>query len=173
MLKIENLVLITDYIILFPIKWYSIVNRVIAKSTIYNNVIIVNKSLINNYKDSFFEIIEILNKCELLSEISENKDFYIYYFRDEININIFKKWINLISLRACLDTFSNVSYTNLFNKDFKIKVDDIYFYINPEKVHNDGINILLKKVFKDNVVVYNFNYFSFCESLNKTYHLLL
>ena len=101
------LVDITDYIILYPIKWYNFIKRVIASSTVYNNILIITKKNIIDV-NTLNDIINILVNNKIIIECSENIDFLIYYFKDYKHPRLFTYWLNLISLRATVDIFKEV-----------------------------------------------------------------
>lgn len=160
---------ITDYIILFPVKWYNLINKIIYNATVYNNILIINKHCLSNLLNVYQEIINIMDENKILSEISENKDFYILYFKNVIDINIFKYWLNLITARACIDiNIKGEWINNILNSNFYIKADSGNIYINQE-VAGNNICVTIKENYKHNSINYEYNYFCFCERLKEKY----
>lgn len=171
-LNLQNLCSITDYIVLFPVKWYSLVSRVIAKATVYDNVLIITKKQVDKNLQTFLETTDILMQCKMINHKVENKDFYILYFESYELVGIYKNWLNLIVLRACMEKFSDVLHTDVFKDHFIIKVDNINIYTNFSTLMDDGINICIGKNKKENVVSYQFNYFAFICQLEEKFNLL-
>jgi hypothetical protein len=170
-LNYKILIAITDYITLFPIKWYNLIKKVINKATIYHNVMIVNKNTLVNHKQVFLDIVDILSNQDVVYEISENKDFYILYFRNKDMIKIFDYWLNMITLRAFMDLISEVKCNNVLQADFYIMIGDLKVFVEPKSLDKDNFCVTTSKTKKDNAIIYDYNYFVFREKLNEIYHL--
>lgn len=165
-LNYKLLIDFTEYMIIYPIKWYNFLNRVINKSSIYYNVIIIPKKTLIKYEKTFDDIFKILSDNKVITKQIENQDFVIVYMQNSKITRIFKKWLNLIILRACLDLFQQVKATNIFEDDFYILIDNIS--IGVSEINKYDINIGLKG---KSTIVYSYNYFTFIQSLEKCYYL--
>lgn len=168
-LNYKLLVEFTDYMIIFPIKWYNFLNRVINKSTVYVNVIIIPKNKLTKYKKTFNDIIDILNNNDIVTRQSENRDFVIIYFQNSKIIKIFDMWLNMITLRACIDLFKEVKCSQILNDDFFIIYDNIRIGVSNNT--NNNINISLKAKNNINTIIYNYNYFTFMKEIEESYYL--
>lgn len=163
---------ITDYIILFPIKWYNLIKKIINSATVYQNIIIISKSSIINLQNVYFDILDILQSNNLLSAISENKDFYILYFNYEQDIGIFKYWLNLITYRACQELhIKGIWMNNLLSSEFYGEIQGRKLFIEKDIKNNQDIYITTRKSKNDNVINFEYNYFSFCQKLKEYFYL--
>ena len=166
------LMCITDYIILFPIKWYNLIKKIVNNATVYNNVLIISKNSLYNLKQVYQELVEILSINALVYEISENIDFHILYFNRCEDIMIFKYWLNLIVVRACLDLNISGEWKNsILSDNFYFETKNIKIYINQDIADNNNIYITTKKVNQANALNFEYNYFNFCKQLKELYHL--
>lgn len=157
------LVDITDYIILYPIRWYNFIKRIISSSTRYKNVLIITKKHIIDER-TFNEIIEILTNNNIIIESSENIDFLIFYFKDCKYTNVFSHWLNLITLRAAVDIFKEVKCEDPLLDNFIIIFQDKKIVVS-DNIKDDAIYITLKKSNQANVITYTYSYFSFKKDL--------
>lgn len=164
------LVDITDYIILYPIRWYNFIKRVISSSTRHKNVLIITKKNIIDEK-TFNEIMEILTKNQIIIERSENIDFLIFYFKDCIYTNIFSNWLNLITLRAAVDIYKEVKCENPLLDNFVIINKDKKIIVSDEIKKDELIYVTLRKSKQSNVITYTYSYFSFKKDLERIKNL--
>ena len=158
------LVDITDYIILYPIRWYNFIKRVISSSTRYKNVLIITKKHIIDEK-TFNEIIEILIKNQIIVERSENVDFLIFYFKDCKHSNVFSNWLNLITLRAAVDIYKEVKCEDPLLDNFVIINKDNNIIVSDDIKKDELIYVTLRKSRLSNVITYTYSYFSFKRDL--------
>ena len=160
------LVDITDYIILYPIRWYNFIKRVITSSTRYKNILIVSKKNINDER-TFNEIFKILSENKVIVETSENIDFLIYYFKDNKHSNIFSNWLNLITLRAAVDLFKEVKCEDPLLDNFIIIYRNKNIFVSDNYSDINSVYITLNKSSNNNVITYTYSYFSFKNDLEK------
>ncbi len=162
-LNIDFLFSITDYIVLFPIKWHIFSKKILDKATIYDNIIIFPINNINKYENIFNEIYEIIENYIKINRVIKNEDFLIIYTDDKENLNLLINWINLILLRVFLEINENVAYylnkdNSLYCNGFIIKCID----------HNENI-ILFNNSGNQVIISYNYNYFEFFNEVKKLF----
>lgn len=163
---------ITDYIILFPIKWYNLIKKILYSATVYNNILIISKYSLTNLKQVYLEIEDILNNNGLIKQISENKDFYILYFYRSEDINVFKYWLNLITYRACCDLeLYGIWQNNILCSNFYCVINGKMILIEREVKEDQNIYITTNKSSRNNVISFEYNYFHFCQKLKEIFCL--
>ena len=159
-LNYKLLIDITDYIILYPIRWYNFIKRVINSSTAYNNILIVTKKIISD-RNAFDEIIDILKRNQIIVEISENIDFLIYYFKNDKYVNVLSNWLNLITLRATVDLYKEVKCGDPLLEEFFIIVGDKKIIISDVFLDDNNIYVTLLKHRAENIINYTYSYYPF------------
>lgn len=159
----------TDYIIVYPIKWYNFIKRIINNATLYDNIIIVPAGTLSKNEHTFEEIINILIKHQIIIKKTKNKDLIILYLKAREYQSLFTNWLYFVVLRACLDLFSKIKYRSLYNDDFNLLIGDIK--IGFDDHHEYDIIITLNKKSNYQIINYNYNYKKLCEDLKNNPYL--
>lgn len=162
LLNIDFLFSFTDYIILFPIKWHIFCKQILAKSTIYDNIIIFPINNIKKHENIYNSIYEIITENYEIDKTVAYEDFIMIYTDKEFLFYL-RNWLHLITLRVFIENCENINYyldssNVLYCNDYLIKCFD------------DNIVLFENKGFQ-NIVVYDYNYFEFSKEVNKIIHL--
>ncbi len=153
---------LTDYMILYPIKWYTFLNRILFRSTTYDNIIIINKNILENNRAYLEEIEELFTRCFMIKEKQENKDFILWYFFHKNQICFLDKWLSILCIRILTEFGIDFNYSSLTNDSFFIQMDSIRIYIENEEIVVKNLN---QSEFK--MIPYSHHYFSIKEQLKK------
>ena len=149
---------LSNYMINYPIKWYTFVNRLLPRFTTYDNIIIINKNVLENNLICLKEIEELFKNCKMIKENQENKDFILWYFNNKNQINFIDKWLEILIIHILNELKIQFNYSSFLNNQFFIQTYFIRIYVRDEKV-------VVKNMINNNVKIidYSYQYFSIKE----------
>ncbi len=153
---------LTDYMIVYPIKWYTFIKRILHRSTRYKNIIVINKNIIGNDLNIINDVKEIFQMQNDLVDEQENKDFIIWYFKKTKTINFLDLWFRILVLRLISELYNEFIYSSITGNSFFIQLEDIRLIIKNERIYIQ--NLKQSKVIS---VTYNYNYFLLKKQLSK------
>lgn len=159
----------TDYIIVYPIRWYNFIKRVISKATFYYNTIIIPKNALTKHLKTFQDIITILENNNIITNKIENGDVIILYLKEKKYRHIFDRWLQIVVLRACSDLFNEVKCKKIFDEDFYIIVGDQKIGFKNKSDYHIIIGLENKK--QKNRIIFSYNYHNLCQDLKNNINL--
>ncbi|HHU55476.1 MAG TPA: hypothetical protein GXZ48_02135 [Acholeplasmataceae bacterium] len=159
----------TNYIIIYPIKWYNFLKRIINKVTFYYNIMIIPKNILEKSHHIYKEIISILEKHEIITNIIENGDIIILYLKSKKYNQLFTCWLKFIVLRACIDLFEEVKCKEIFSEDFYIVIGN--YKIGFDNNRDYDLIITLNTKTSERFLTYSYNYYNFCEEIKNSQYL--